>query len=407
MKIKPIIYPVLLILSLCVACEQEETPLMPGDVKDYILFSTPEVCIEGNVTSRGMHMGSTLPNGQTFGVWGYCQAYKTGAAEMDANSFTSEWTLKKGLCPPTLFSAGKINVTVGEHGCSYNDNNTDNGAKTWEADEDSRYTFAAVYPYNATGLTATFSQVNGKDVDAPKISYTMPYSGEVLANAYTTIPDVMIGWKQDHRKAAGHVGFTFYHIFSALSIQVNNFSEHYNEDNELTGKDLTIHSIKLKGSFHKTITVDLANGGEYTFNDSYNATYVIYDGGDTGMTIPYTDNVDTKEDETSTLLGNALMLLCGKPGEGQPFGPDPYNTGDVGIKLVLDYTFGTERKRDVEIGLLNPDLSFNPQVGVNYTFQLNWIGDGLVLLVMPASNSQWQDGEFDDGETDNDDVLFE
>ena len=76
--------------------------------------------------------------------------------------------------------------------------------------------------------------------------------------------------------------------------------------------------------------------------------------------------------------------------------------------MILEYTFGegSERKT-ASLNLLNPDLSFSPQVGVNYTFQVNWIGDGLVLLVMPSSNAQWGDGEADDTNTGNDDIVFE
>lgn len=392
-------------IFLC-SCSKENIGMQPGSESEHIMFSTPEVLLGSEAETRSMLKGSSLPAGSSFSVWGYCRAYAPGTTNLDDNSSTSEWDIKKALCPPTLFTPNKLEVTVNANGCSYYDTQS-GGTKAWLVGDDNIYSFAAMYPYEANGLNVSFKQQNGKYVDAPIITYTMPYSGDVTADTYKNTPDVMVGFRKNHRKIDGHVPFTFHHLMSALSVRVNNYSEYYDADNNLQGTELEIHSIKLQGTFHKTIQVDLSTGGDYTFSDSYTATYVLYEDGGAGYSVPYIDDPETPEvDETSVVLGEPVMLLCGKPGIDDPYGPGSKNQ-DTGIKLVLDYTFGGVRKTDVKFNLINPDLSFSPQVGVNYTFQLNWIGDGLVLLIMPSSNAQWGDGEGDDSNAGNDDIIFE
>lgn len=393
--------------------------MQQGSESEHIMFSTPEVLLGSEAETRSILKGSSLPAGSSFSVWGYCRAYAPGTTNLDDNSATSEWDIKKALCPPTLFTttdntSNKLMVTVVDaNGCSYTDEQS-RGTKAWLENDDNIsddniyiYSFAAMYPYEANGLNVSFKQQNGESVDAPIITYTMQYSGEVPADEYKNTPDVMVGFRKNHRKIDGHVPFTFHHLMSALSVRVNNYSEYYDADNNLQGTELKIHSIKLQGTFHKTIQVDLSTGGDYAFSDSYTATYVLYEDDDAGYSVPYIDDPETLEvDETSVVLGEPVMLLCGKPGIDDPYGPGSKNQ-DTGIKLVLDYTFGGVRKTDVKFNLINPDLSFSPQVGVNYTFQLNWIGDGLVLLIMPSSNAQWGDGEGDDSNAGNDDIIFE
>lgn len=405
------IYIIVLSIFLSVSCGKVDDPVYDKSEGEYISFAVPQVMVEGELDTRAMHTGASLA-GESFAVWGYCQAFSPGTSnDIDEGSAISDWTLKKTLCPPTLFTPNKLTVNVAEDGysCTYTDESTEStgGLKTWLDDERSLYTFVSLYPTECDGMSVSFAQHNGADVDAPIITYTMPYSGEVTPETYRSTPDIMIGFKQNHSKADGYIPFTFYHIMSSLSVRVNNYSEYYDERNNLCGAELKIHSIKLQGDFHKTITVDMSQSGAYSFSDSYNATYVLFDAGDSGHSVPYIDDAETPDvDETSVVLGEPLMLLCGKPGVDDPYGPGSKNQ-ETGMKIVLDYTFNGDRKRDVKFNLINPDLSFSPQVGVNYTFQLNWIGDGLVLLIMPSSNAQWQDGEADDGDTSNDDIIFE
>lgn len=407
-----------ILIAVFTACDKGPISFTDRSPYGQITFATPEVKLESGPETRNRIAGTVLQPGESFGVWGYCAAYSPGTTNVvDESSYSSEWAIKKKLCPPTLFNPktpldrGMLKVDVNESGCSYtNDNsalNTDNGAMPWLDDENSLYTFVAVYPTSADGLSFDFAKQNEALVDAPKIIYSVPYSGVVPTSTNSNTPDIMVAWRENHRKSEGHVPLTFYHLMSSLSVRVNNYSEYYDADDNRQGTNLKIHSIKLQGTFHKTLTVDMSDNGNYSFSDSYAATYVLFDAGDEGYSVPYMDNPSTGEiDETSVVLGEPLMLLCGKPGVDDPYGPGSKDQ-ENGIKLVIDYTFGDNRKNDVAMNLLNPDLSFSPQVGINYTFQLNWIGDGLVLLVMPSSNAQWGDGEADDGKTGNDDIIFE
>ena len=49
----------------------------------------------------------------------------------------------------------------------------------------------------------------------------------------------------------------------------------------------------------------------------------------------------------------------------------------------------------------------SPRPGIKYTAQLNFVGDAFVLEFVVDNQGQWEDGEADDGDETNDDVVFE
>ena len=51
--------------------------------------------------------------------------------------------------------------------------------------------------------------------------------------------------------------------------------------------------------------------------------------------------------------------------------------------------------------------TFTPQAGIKYTAQLNFVGDTFVLQFVVDNQEQWEDGEADDEDEMNDDVIFE
>ena len=179
----------------------------------------------------------------------------------------------------------------------------------------------------------------------------------------------------------------------------------------------------MGGTSHKTLNMNLfeSSSSNYSFADTYTAIYTIFSSTE-GECIYFEE---TDGQETSAVLGNPLLLLCGTKVDGKDkyLGPSPYvdydggntvldvnnlKSTNKGIYLEVVYNYensGTEITKILP--LLTPDRSFTPHVGVNYTMQLNWLGESFVLLIMPDGKGIWGDGEADDDSTDNDDVVFE
>ena len=51
--------------------------------------------------------------------------------------------------------------------------------------------------------------------------------------------------------------------------------------------------------------------------------------------------------------------------------------------------------------------TFTPKPGVKYTAQLNFVGEAFVLQFVVANSDIWEDGELDDNDDSNDDIIFQ
>ena len=215
-----------------------------------------------------------IPDGTSFGVLGYCLAYNPGETTYNPNSGTSQWSLKRNLCPPSVFY--NTEITVKDGGAIYNP------LKKWYADgvqndgisvelsgtDDFRYTFYAYYPYDPNlndGSGFSISPKNSYTAGAPVITYTMPFNGsdkEATIEGYDEkVPDAMLSVQQNVQRGSQSVEFNFSHIMTGLGFQINNFSQVAEtvEDESDEGVDLKIYSIKLKGTFHKSVKVDMTD----------------------------------------------------------------------------------------------------------------------------------------------------
>ena len=203
-----------------------------------------------------------IPDGTSFGVLGYCLAYNPGTTEYNLNSGTSQWSLKRNLCPASIFYKQEIKVDAGV--CSYSPlrrwytDGTDNeglAGQTLSDTDDFRYTFYAYYPYEDSGFNIT--PADAVTAGAPVITYSMPFSGTEpeTVRDNSAVPDAMLGVQQNIQRASRKVQFNFSHIMTGLGFQINNFSQvgETVTSPEDRGVDLIIYSIKLKGTFHKSV----------------------------------------------------------------------------------------------------------------------------------------------------------
>ena len=378
----------------CVACREENLVGSVPEMSDHILFDTPSLSVE--TVSRSTLKNALAP-GETFGVLGYCVPYTVGTTEPNYHSASSVWSLKRNQCPPDVFFKQK--VIVGVNGCTYDrEGGTDNDPRFWYRDgydtnnnpvgaitgaDQYHYSFIAYYPYEEA---FTVDQpLTETTAGAPKLTFTMPQSGSALTHplSHSETPDAMLAVLYNSRKSDGNLRFNFSHILTGIGFEVNNFSEF----------DLTVHSLTLSGSFYKTIKIDLTKDvASYTFpeDDRYVGTYTIFD---EDLPLPPPD-VEKNETVTSSgLLGGEHLLLIS--GTNTSFGED--------VKVRIDYTFNG---RTTFYETQRPG-TFSPRPGIKYTAQLNFVGDAFVLEFVVDNQGQWEDGEADDGDETNDDVVFE
>lgn len=406
---KSILYALFLGIA-ATACTESEDIKPEYDDSSFINFSVPvQVKSSDGSGETKSDLLDALPVGSSFGVLGYCVPYTVGTTTPNYNAGSDIWSLKKNLCPPDVFFYQE--VTVGTNGCAYvrpggtgnndpkywykkgYDTNNNQNPSIPDA-EDYNYNFFAYYPYK--GCFNVDAPAAAVAAGAPVFTFTMPQEGnlETTELSHENTPDAMLAVKYNHTKNDGNVQFNFSHLLTALGFEVNNFSEY----------NLTIHSIKLCGSFYKKIKIDL--GGDvanYTFpEDRYKGYYKIFDSssmdGDLSLPAPTDGKTVTSSpspigpNSGNDINKNFVMLISGT---GTSFGEN--------VKVIIDYTFnGNTTAKE----LTRPG-TFTPQPGKRYIAQLNFVGDAFVINFVVDNNGEWENGAGDDGNTGNDDIVFE
>lgn len=387
------------LVMVCTACEKDSAGELVQGVSDRIVFDTPALTVETITRST---LKDALGPGDEFGVLGYCVPYTVGTQTPNYNAGSSLWTLKKSLCPPDVFY--KQRVVVGTDGCTYDRNGgTGNNPKYWYRDgydtdnrenagvtgaDGYRYSFIAYYPYS--GAYTVDSPGTGLIAGAPVLTFTMPQTGTDVATPldHRETPDAMLAVLYNSRKSDGNLRFNFSHVLTGLGFEVNNFS----------GYDLEVKSVTLSGSFYKKVRVDFTGDvSSFSFpSDRYTGTYTLFDGGASGgnlmLPAPDTSLGETVTSSPSPIGGEHVMLISGT---NTSFGES--------VKVKIEYVFnGVPNVFETE----RPG-TFTPQPGIKYTAQLNFVGDTFVLQFVVDNQEQWEDGEADDGDETNDDVIFE
>ena len=134
--------------------------------------------------------------------------------------------------------------------------------------------------------------------------------------------------------------------------------------------------------------------GYSTGNDGlYSGTYTLYEDAN-GTTISWQQ--DGSAGNTYLEPAKYIRLLAGNESLGflGPAGAERH--------VIVDYRFGNGERTTQT---LERPSNFNPRPGTRYTAQLNWVGGAFVLIM--ESDETWEDGEANDGNEDNDDILFE
>lgn len=364
-KNKPILALITLFLALS-ACNKENIPAPPSYSDQYIEFGAPSIHVESKTKAGPVNQ---LPEGSSFGVLGYCLAqYSPSNTELNSASGMQEWNYKKQLCPPEVFYNKQITYSSGT--CTYDN------PKNWYENTGFYYSFFAYYPYGENSGFTLYTQE--KDLGAPRVKFSIPFNSitEDTELDDNLVPDAMVAQEIDVTRNTGQVPLNFRHILTGLNFQVNNYNATESGD---PGQSVTIHSVKLKGTFYKSIEINFDSG--YTFPDeTFKGTYTILNN---EVTINGLESV-------STIGGKTLLLVSNLTQTGA-------NNGYLGdVEVVIEYTFGNGVRTSKSFK--RPE-NFLPAGGTIYTAQLNFIGNAFVLNFVVDNNQEWETGS-------NSDITF-
>lgn len=175
----------------------------------------------------------------------------------------------------------------------------------------------------------------------------------------------MVAASTDVTRGDGHVDLRFYHLLTCLNFKVSN----HNETNAVV-----VRGLRLKGTFYRSIEIDMA-GDEVRYPaDAYSGTFVFLDGA------REEDDVNVTYGSPAEKIGGKSLMLVPNPTAS------PY-LGEAGI--YIDYTFMGTEHTDKYIGDV---ANFLPMSGTIYTVELNFIGDAFVISFVVDNNQTWENG---------------
>ena len=354
--------------ALCyLSCEKEESDLTLSN--DYIRFSVAKLTVEPGTRST---FHNTFPTNGTFGVMGYCVPFMREYDKWDWASGIIGWGNKKVNAHPDVFY--KQEVTYSGGGCTYKP------LQRWYTPTDYLYSFFAYYPKeNFTVLSAQ------DDFGAPSVKFSIPFDGTTANDTtkvldYDKVPDAMAAQEIDITKGSGIVTLNFMHLMSGLNFQVNNYNAAEDENGNLAaGKPVTIHSLKLRGKFYKSVDIYFDNRYDYPDEVFYGTYELLGDSDDDDVTVEALTSYERIGDKTLLLVSNLNKT-----------GIEDGYLGD--LKLVIEYTFGEPGNTGRKIQYISRPDNFQPSGGTIYTAQLNFIGDAFVLNFIVDNDSRWEDG---------------
>lgn len=365
--------------AMLTSCQEEDALQQP--FSEQIQFNGPSVSVDFAGSTREM-INNQLPVNSKFGVVGYCVPKQLNSTDMDWASGSAAWDAKKGNAVADVFFNTKVTVE-GDGTCNYgthknwydrsNNTNVVNGNSY-------QYTFFAWYPYKentseSKGWTLN-NPVNATTPGVVKLTYTMPFSGtdEAVMRDYNLVDDCMLAVKLNHLRGQGNVNFTFHHIMTGLRVKVINYSPY---------QDITIHSVRLKGSsFIRKVEVDMNQIGStenlYSYSETFAGTF----------TFSNTKRV-LKKNGGEADMENTILLLK-DPTQKFPLGKN--------IQIEVNYSYNGVTKQQVT----ELPLSFKPSSGRVYAFTLAFAGDIFMVDVDSENTDQWEPGNGSDK-----DIIFD
>lgn len=406
--------------SLLAGCQQDEIPTpQPAGDGTVITFNSPYTV---DTRSAAMRYGS-FQQGDKVGVLGFCKDQVQGNSD-------AAWDVKKQFCTPDVFYNQMLTYDgVGswnyEWTGRFEEQNYTDELHPWSSNEDDTFSFFAYYPYaevhgNGEG-TITLDGVNMGEIKLsaddhrgdPTITYTMPHNDEAsltYAKNWWVVPDLMLAYKTDHRKADGTVTLNFRHLFCAFEFEVRNYNAEAVTIEELYLGGGIVQNNVISEGFYKSLTVTGQQSG-YSINESdlYMGRFKIVGRNPdsesedkhvlVNLTCPAAQTTEENGVEVVAAPSVTPVMYNDSPIDIL-FIPDEngYLTSDRNESLYINITATTESGEefggDYIMNLGNQ--SFQP--GVRSIFSINIIGNDFYIQM--RSDGAWED----DGDSD---IVFE
>lgn len=413
-----------LLLSFLAACQQDELPSVPptGDAT-VITFNSPYTV---DTRSAAMRYGS-FQEGDKVGVLGFCKAYNQGQDNSDAL-----WDTKKMFCTPDVFYNQELTYDgAGWWDYSWNgtfDDGFDNddldpvgNLHPWSRFPNDTFAFFAYYPYadvdkddgkitiegwegdEDNGLGHI--KLSGKDQRGdPTITYTMPFNDsgtETSQRHWWHVPDFMLAYKVNHRKADGSVQLDFRHLFCAFEFEVNNYNDEDVIINDfyfgggVTHKDENDKNVIDEGFYRSVKVTGQQSGYDVDPTDMYVGQFqLIGNRGDEDPHILKDFTCRARTEGTSIAYNGSPISILLIPDADGALTTDKNKSIYIEITAEID---GKDVHYEVDNSIMNlVDLTFEP--GVRNIFTINIIGND--FYVQMRSDGRWDEG----GDSD---IVFE
>ena len=331
---------------LCSACQHNEISLYSDS--EYPIVFMSEVDVETNTRSNFI---SQFPEGAQVGMYMFCLAE-------NGQGGTTPWNGKKMNCLPDKDFENKA-LTYNNGVWSYDN------LQYWYEQADYLYSFFAYYPYTANAATnqnagiRVIANTQSNYVGDPTLSYTMPFSGGSVDGTRleaSQVQDVVYGTNIDRINNGTPVEIHFSHLLSGLEFRVDNYNE---------TSSVTITSLKLKGTFYRTVTTrlsELIKGSE-----AYSGYFSLISG---------TSQVFTPNSTQQQVMQDGgenpaeLLLIC-------DIASNSINPEGAACQIDITYKVGEGSDMTATMTVPTDEMSFQP--GVKNIISLQFLGSQFML----------------------------
>ncbi len=365
---------------LATGCSEADEPGLTPSAEDYILFSRPWINPDATVGdfATGGSRASLATAVEEFDVWGYCVPRSvSNSNQLNQDAAPLDWNRKANYftAGSDVFTKNRVKVDG-----SFTDYKSSIDLRSWNSDEEARYTFVGTSVHDPSVATFTMekSSATSTSPHGPQLTFTLGANGSALTSPldYTKQPDALLAATFDHQKADGRVPMSFAHIMVGLRFKFHNFTD---------DKDLVITKVTFSGEFYKQVMVDFSSD-----KPDFTVTGATYKG-----TFTLLDKPQTISASSADLMGTdthpvTLLLL---PNRHPVLNPDAGHDKELVLgnskTISISYRIGDKENTYT---LPNFELNYIPQENSLHTAHFNFVGDKFVVLFQADNNTQWADG---------------
>ena len=418
----------LLAAALLAACQQEEEyQPQPERNTEVITFSTPSYARSAQLRYGAFEQGDQV------GVLGYCLSENNGQDYSD-----QPWDAKKVFAKPDVFYNTPLTYNNGMWGYSWDapDNRNDpwygyspvGDLHPWHDNENYTYAFFAYYPYAAGtpnsdderqitigGVNMGTVKLTGENATGdPTITYEMTQHNTVASTTsskhWWEVPDFMLSYVTDHRKADGSVRMNFRHLLCAFEFEINNYNPFPVTLEDLQIKGGTVSNRQIHTGFYRSLSVT-GQQSDYTVNENnlYVGAFQLV-GATSGedehilqaLECPAATYTEEEDGVKIVTAPSTTPIEYDSKPIALLFIPDANGklTSDGNASLCIDLRV-TNDDEDVNIHVDDRTMNLENtdfQPGVRNIFSINIVGNDFYLQM--RSDGTWED----DGDSD---IVFE